>query len=618
MSVLTQLLLLFAGVSVILPLIALALVKGFGDKTGHRVCYALLIVCAIRVLLPTGIGIPTILELPSASSLSSPPILTEGDEVIEETASPLPTPALPTQSDGTVDPEADTLAPPLAARLRQGLATYGWVTLLGIWSLGSVITLLVISIPQLRAIRRERAEASPADEATEALYQGICREMNIRKPPRLMKSKFPAIPHLSGFLRPMILLGNLPLEERQLNFILRHELTHHRRRDILVNWLLLIDLAVFWWNPAVRALIRQTQAEMELSCDEAITVRCTAEERCFYGETILYVLRDSIRKRAFHTLGFTPERRAVTSRFRALLNERAHRGGGALIGVMVGAIALSWCLIGGVSAAPLAPSNTPHSLADPILVIEGETDLSEDELRQLLARREVPQRSGYTTLGWRVLSTADAHGGYALSFEPILEPTAHQISLYSNGGDLGNTLRVLTCEDRLPTPKRAGYTFGGWYSDIWLTQRVTDVPQADTALYARWREETLPSAFTFAQKGAELTLTSYRGTDTSVVVPAYVGGVKVSAVGVNAFAFSTELTRLTLPSTVTRIGAGALRYCYHLQALTLQGIPTRWDRSVTEACYALSEIHFAGSEAQWQTLTDESDLSVRVICSPNP
>lgn len=46
--------------------------------------------------------------------------------------------------------------------------------------------------------------------------------------------------------------------------------------------------------------------------------------------------------------------------------------------------------------------------------------------------------------------------------------------------------------DQLPTPKRNGARFGGWYSDPYLKEEftLTNMPKKDTYVYAKWRRGT--------------------------------------------------------------------------------------------------------------------------------
>ncbi len=64
------------------------------------------------------------------------------------------------------------------------------------------------------------------------------------------------------------------------------------------------------------------------------------------------------------------------------------------------------------------------------------------------------------------------------------------------------------------------------------------------------------------------TITGYQGTVTEVVIPEYVAGVPVYAIGANAFA-NTEIASVELLAGVQRIDAEAFRGCTYLQQVIL-------------------------------------------------
>lgn len=93
-------------------------------------------------------------------------------------------------------------------------------------------------------------------------------------------------PIVCGILRPRILLPR-EYEDRELDWILAHERTHIRRLDNLWRLLGLITACLHWFNPLIWLFLKWFLADLELSCDEAVLRRCTAEERKTYAHTLL-------------------------------------------------------------------------------------------------------------------------------------------------------------------------------------------------------------------------------------------------------------------------------------------------------------------------------------------
>ena len=148
---------------------------------------------------------------------------------------------------------------------------------------------------------------------------------------------------------------------------------------------------------------------------------------------------------------------------------------------------------------------------------------------------------------------------------------SYTITMVTNGG---NTITAITQKYQsaltMPNATRTGYTFGGWFTNVDLTTSftATTMPASNTTVYAYWTEENKPSEFTYSGSSA-ITISGYKGTDTTVVVPSYIGGKIVSSIADSAFANKTNITKITVSSAVSNIGAGAFAGCTSLQELVL-------------------------------------------------
>ena len=74
---------------------------------------------------------------------------------------------------------------------------------------------------------------------------------------------------------PVDFLSRYSETERRL--ALEHELVHHRRFDLLWNWIGLGLLTINWFNPIVHIAFRAFRADQELSCDAAVTRKAPAQ-----------------------------------------------------------------------------------------------------------------------------------------------------------------------------------------------------------------------------------------------------------------------------------------------------------------------------------------------------
>ena len=110
------------------------------------------------------------------------------------------------------------------------------------------------------------------------------------------KNSIVATPILLGVFRPAIILPDKIYEGRNLQSIFMHEIEHIKRHDIAVKWLLIFAGALHWFNPMIRIVHREISKSCELSCDESVIKNFNEEEIQQYGNTLIAVAADTIRK----------------------------------------------------------------------------------------------------------------------------------------------------------------------------------------------------------------------------------------------------------------------------------------------------------------------------------
>ena len=74
---------------------------------------------------------------------------------------------------------------------------------------------------------------------------------------------------LFGIIRPRIYLP-LMLQQEELEYAVRHERMHLRRRDSQIKFLVFLISTVYWWNPFAWIMYRGLENDMERACDEAV------------------------------------------------------------------------------------------------------------------------------------------------------------------------------------------------------------------------------------------------------------------------------------------------------------------------------------------------------------
>jgi beta-lactamase regulating signal transducer with metallopeptidase domain len=108
-------------------------------------------------------------------------------------------------------------------------------------------------------------------------------------------SSFCAAPVTVGFFRPVVILPEHSCQWTQAQFeaVLTHEREHARRRDSLVQWLALLNRALFWFHPAAWWLERTLSALAEEACDNVVLARGHNPRE--YAECLLTIARSVTR-----------------------------------------------------------------------------------------------------------------------------------------------------------------------------------------------------------------------------------------------------------------------------------------------------------------------------------
>ena len=100
-------------------------------------------------------------------------------------------------------------------------------------------------------------------------------------------------PAVFGLFRVRLLLPETAmrqLNDEELRMIFLHEMAHVRRRDVLLNYLLMAVQFLHWFNPLVWLALHRLRADRELVCDAMVMERVRPEERLGYGKVLLKLM----------------------------------------------------------------------------------------------------------------------------------------------------------------------------------------------------------------------------------------------------------------------------------------------------------------------------------------
>ena len=293
-----------------------------------------------------------------------------------------------------------------------------------------------------RTVRRWKRDVSRADYA--AMLSDTARDLGVSAPEMIVCEAI-STPAVTGLLRPRLLLPHEHYDVQELRYILRHELCHLKRRDMLLKLVLLAANAMHWFNPVVYLMLRQADEDIELACDSAATDGLELPERAAYSRTLLAAVQSSVRALPATTcFGGTVER--LKRRITNVLGAQKKRG----LGIVALVLALTLTAGCAVSWGERAQKND-DPFADKSYTVDtllyeapGFTDGFTDGAYPTFRTATNPAGEKYVTMFNDL--------GYALIYGPMEEYKLEKQSFYAL---FGNTRDASPVDDLMQHNKSA-------------------------------------------------------------------------------------------------------------------------------------------------------------------
>lgn len=166
------------------------------------------------------------------------------------------------------------------------------------WSFIKIIWLIGIVVSGIRCLISEFALAKSVEEYSQKLPESASAYQMLRR----IQLEFPKtqcidvrtlpslhVPMIFGLRNPHILLPkDLTLNDTQLYYILRHEITHYLHHDMLLKIGVKLLCIIYWWNPFCKLLQEQVETILEMRIDQ--TIAKNPIQKIEYFECLLFVV----------------------------------------------------------------------------------------------------------------------------------------------------------------------------------------------------------------------------------------------------------------------------------------------------------------------------------------
>lgn len=162
----------------------------------------------------------------------------------------------------------------------------------GIWILG-VFSYSILLILGNRSINKKIKNNIYKDERLNSILDNCKNEIGIQRNIEIILQESKRTPSIIGVINPKILTTNefLKNNDETIRYIFLHELSHYKRKDMLLNNALLIATIVHWFNPFIWLFFKTIRQDIELATDELVIKHLKKDEQKAYGLTLIDTLQ---------------------------------------------------------------------------------------------------------------------------------------------------------------------------------------------------------------------------------------------------------------------------------------------------------------------------------------
>ena len=240
---------------------------------------------------------------------------------------------------------------------------YRWMMLiLLVWIILAVLLLLrqcIIYLWNMHKLRK-LVDACRSEMGTK-IAERLRKEFHLRRRVDVLYVEEDRSPYTTGMFKPVIILTR-EFTEEELEWVLRHEMTHIRRWDVAFSLLMELVCCLYWINPILYGFKKHYTDVCELSCDEKVVNGRAEDERTFYAKVLVKCA--SPRHGMTMSNALADKNKKVHERINKLMNSRKMKRWEKIIAVSAFVV---FMLVD--STVALAYPNVYH--------VEDETDASE-------------------------------------------------------------------------------------------------------------------------------------------------------------------------------------------------------------------------------------------------
>lgn len=211
---------------------------------------------------------------------------------------------------------------------------FRWIILvMAVW-IGVAVLLLMKQCLEYFHKRIELKKVADAcrSEVGVRIVERLRKEFHLKRRIDVLQVDSDNSPYTIGVFKPVVIITK-KLNEDELIWALRHELTHIAQGDVMFKLLLELVCCLYWFDRPLRKFKEYFFKICELSCDAGVTNGCTDEERVAYSKVL--VKTATRKKGVIMSNALADDEDIIQERIKIIMNSRKMKRWEKIIAVSV-------------------------------------------------------------------------------------------------------------------------------------------------------------------------------------------------------------------------------------------------------------------------------------------
>lgn len=166
-----------------------------------------------------------------------------------------------------------------------------------VWMTGIVLLIikLIIGYRKLSGIIRVTIKDIKAGH--KEILNSCKNDMNIKSNVEMLYSSNISSPSLCGLFNPKILIpiNAADVSDKEFKYVIMHELSHLKNKDIFINWIIALLSVIYWFNPILLYGFYKIRQDCEVHCDYKVMSYLSEGENIQYGNALIRILELSTK-----------------------------------------------------------------------------------------------------------------------------------------------------------------------------------------------------------------------------------------------------------------------------------------------------------------------------------